>query len=58
MEAKAMALARSSDRKIATKQAREAHLVAISKLTATDIARLAISTGASPTLLLHGGFED
>lgn len=58
MEAKALALARSSDREIATKQAREAHLAAIGKLTATDIARLAMSAGISPSLLLHGGIED
>lgn len=45
-------------KKKTTKWSNEAHLAAISKLTATDVVMLAGSLGISPLLLLTGCRED
>lgn len=42
----------------ATEVGNDAHLVAICKLTATDVVTLAISLGVSPARLLAGGLKD
>lgn len=52
------AMTNAARKKKTTKWSNEAHLVAINKLTATDVVMLAGSLGISPMLLLTGRPED